>query len=139
MGELYSYKFPANGLSEFFDLDWNKFIEECTLIAEITQFFSEQLQYCLSRITHKDFELDCDILEKGFNYYGEEYHFVDYEDYYRLGYFYRKQKHPLNLYWMLSEGMVDDFFGAWVSEIEDNCKEEKFDPDRNIRIIFNMP
>lgn len=142
--ELYSYKFPANGLLEYFDGEennWDWFIQSCTVIAEIAQFHSEQLQFCLSKISEENFKLDFDFLTKGFLYKGKRFEFIDQEDYYRLGYFKRKQPYPLNLYWTLREGMVDDFFGAWQKylEIDEEVDEELFDPDYSINIIFDMP
>lgn len=143
MRELYSYKFPANGLLTYFDSKengWDLFIEICTTLAEIAQFQSEQLEYCLNKMKNKYFTLDFTFLENGFIYKGNNFEFIDNEDYYRLGYFKRKQSYPVNLYFTLREGMVDDFFGAWSKEVEIESEEDElFNPDNNIRIIFDMP
>lgn len=139
--ELYSYKFPASGLTSYFD-DGNDYYEDlikmCTIIAETAQFYSEQLQFCLSKIKDFNWDVNLKFLEKGFIFKGNKENFIDNEDWYRLEYFKRKQPYPVNLYWTLREGMVDDFFGAWDC-LDGEDDNECFNASQNKNIIFSMP
>lgn len=139
--ELFSYKFPANGiigLDKNIVVDIEKAIQFCSLLSEIAQFNSEILQQSFDKNVKKEYEFVDDILSKGFEHDLEEgYSIIDDEDYHRIGYILRKVKRPYNIQWMMTEGMVEDFFGAWCSE--EDGKDEVFDPDKNWRIIFPVP
>lgn len=111
-------------------------IEKCALIVELSQFYSEKLECHLNKKNEFKFELDFSLLQKGFQYEGKIINFFDDEDWYRIDYFKRKQQYPVNLYYTLREGMVDDFFGVWNN---DNCAGDLFNECENIQIIFNMP
>ena len=40
----------------------------------------------------------------------------------------------------MTEGMVEDFFGSWCSDDdEDENYEDVYNPDQNWRIIFPVP
>ncbi len=62
--------------------------------------------------------------------------FGDTEDAYRLDYFKRKQPHMLNIRFLMREGLVDDFFGAWSDREE---TDGVFNPDEMNGIIFDIP
>ena len=49
----------------------------------------------------------------------------------------RKMKHPLNLQWMMTEGLVEDFFGAWIPDEDNN--EDVYNPDEYWSMIFPAP
>ena len=144
--ELFSYKFPANGIKNNIEIKNNRFeelVKMCTIIAEISQLQSVQLEFCLGKILErKIFQVNHDILKNGYQYAGRKNIFIDSEDWYRIDYFVRKQPYPINLYFMLSEGMVEDFFGAWYYYDENGNEDEEdfvFNPDNDRSIIFNMP
>lgn len=138
--EFFSYKFPAKGLYNFnkeLIVTFDEAIKLAALICELAQFNSEQLQKSLDKHgSTEDYLLDIKILENGFFYKSKSYSIIDDEDMYRLGYIYRKQKRPFNLYWTMTEGMVEDFFGAWCPE---NDESHVYNPDENWSIIFPMP
>lgn len=139
--ELFSYKFPANGikgLNKDMVVDIGEAIAFCSLLSEITQFNSEILQQSFDKNVKKEYEFIDDILSKGFEYdLDDGCPIIDDEDYYRIGYILRKVKRPYNIQWMMTEGMIEDIFGAWCSEKDG--KEDVFDPDKNWQIIFPVP
>lgn len=138
--ELFSYKFPANGikrLNRYVIVDIEEAIKYCSLISEIAQFNSDILQLAIDKNIKKEYEFVDDILSKGFEYNLKEGDcIIDEEDYYRIGYILRKVKRPYNIQWMMTEGMVEDFYGAWCSNDE---TVDVFDPDKNWQIIFPVP
>ena len=48
------------------------------------------------------------------------FYFFDNEDAYRLSYLMRKMPSPQPLNFTMTEGMTEDFFGAWDSDSEDD-------------------
>ncbi len=134
--ELFSYKFPANGITDF-SVELNDAIDTCSFLAEFAQYQSEILEnqnFSKEIIENK---LDREILKRGFLYKGKRYDFLDDEDWYRLDYILRKQPFPVSLYFTLSEGMVEDFFGAWYPYDEEES-EDNYNPDDNWNLIFPM-
>lgn len=137
--ELFSYKFPANGITDF-SIEFNEAVEYCSFLSEFAQFQSEVLENM--NLSRKDieFNLDREVLKKGFAYKGKKYDFLDKEDWYRLDYTARKQPFPINLYFTLTEGMVEDFFGAWYPYNENDDEiGVNYNPDDNWSLIFPMP
>lgn len=136
--ELFSYKFPANGISNF-TVELSEAIDICSFLAEFAQFQSEILEKQNFSKENIEIKLDKEILKKGFFYKGEKHEFLDNEDWYRLDYIIRKQPFPVSLYFTLSEGMVEDFFGAWCHDDDDDENIENYNPDENWSLIFPMP
>jgi hypothetical protein len=62
-------------------------------------------------------------------------HFIDYEDARRLLYLMRKHPRPTSIKALLTDGHVEDFFGAWTAEVE---SEINFNPDDNLDAIFDI-
>ena len=62
--------------------------------------------------------------------------FQDQEDVYRMGYLKRKHPVPTNIMHMMSEGHVEDYFGSWCAEEQDDTM---FSPDADWRILFDVP
>ncbi len=140
--ELFSYRFPANGMGILGGkiINFNEAVDIAGLLCEIAQYNSEQLQYCIGRYYEsKFFEIDKSFLKNGFLYKTEEGLIYDSEDWYRLDYIFRKQNVPLSLYLTMTEGMVEDFFSAWCSKEDDNSDEDVYNPDDNWRLIFPVP
>lgn len=147
--ELYSYRFPANGLNPY-SSDGESVIKEeiaisnARLLTELAQFNSEIMQVMSDRHIQETFELTNQDLEEGYKYKGylidENEKLIDLrdsEDWYRLTYFVRKQIYtPINILWIAREGLIEDFFGAWTHErFEDN--DEAFDPNININLLLS--
>lgn len=133
--ELISYRAPSSGDSMVPDIPG--FLSQCTLLAELAQFNSELLE--ASIIKNADptaFALLQGYLYRLSNVKIGNHLFGDPEDAYRLDYFHRKQPHMQNLRFLMREGHVDNFFGAWSDPDE---KPDVFDSDENTSIIFDIP
>jgi hypothetical protein len=135
--EIFSYKFPANGLTHH-HLSFDDTIEYCKLLCEIAQLQSKILENSISKNVKKDFSLDWEILSIGNTFGDKNFKFIDPEDDYRLDYITRKQKRPYSLHLTMTEGMIEDFFGAWYPKNNSNL-DEVFNPDLNWQIIFPVP
>jgi hypothetical protein len=135
--EIFSYKFPANGLTSH-HLSLEKCITVCRLLCEIAQFQSKVLDNSLTKHVQTEYNLDWEILKAGYIYGRENFQFIDEEDGYRLDYIKRKQKRPYSLISTMTEGMVEDFFGAWYPKDDSNL-DEVYNPDENWQILFPVP
>ncbi|MBT2614439.1 MULTISPECIES: hypothetical protein [unclassified Bacillus (in: firmicutes)] len=147
--ELYSYRFPANGLERYSSNGESVIKEEVAinnarLLTEIAQFNSEIMQVTGDKHIQETFELTNKDLEEGYKYKGylvdeneKPVDLRDGEDWYRLTYFVRKKIYtPTNLLWIAREGLIEDFFGAWTHDrFEDD--EGAFDPDRDNNILLS--
>ena len=133
--ELISYRAPSSGDDQV--LRCNRLLDLCSLLAELAQFNSELMEKSLERHGNPvAFKLLEECVYQIANVTINNHTFSDREDAYRLGYFMRKQPLLANLQSMMTEGHVDDFFGAWAAE-QDN--PDQFDPDEMKQIIFDIP
>ncbi|MEC2018992.1 hypothetical protein [Bacillus velezensis] len=134
--ELFSYKFPSTGLNFINGYDIDEIIEICSTLCELAQLTSEQIQKYVFKKCMDSYEewnsVDMDYLKHTFSYNG----IIDSEDRYRIDYIRRKQPFPASIYYTLTEGMVEDYFGAWCPEEDD---EDLYNPDVNWRILFPVP
>ena len=131
--EIISYRSPSSGdkgLLEVIDV-----VSFATLLAEFTQLNSELLERSIHKnADESSFVFREDYAEKLTSVTIDDRNFFDKEDYYRVGYLMRKYPLPPNVLHIMTEGHVEDFFGAWSSENGDG-----FDPDANWRLIFDIP
>jgi hypothetical protein len=133
--ELISYRAPSSAddnLDLPGNIDWL-----CTLLAELAQFDSELLAAAVEKYADSaTFDLHSDDAEAiAFaNVGGVEY--IDDEDAHRLASIWRKGQPLAHLRALLRAGQIDDYFGAWNS---DDRTAEAFNPDLNIRRIFDLP
>ena len=133
--ELVSYRAPSSG-DEQVSQDQD-FLAVCALLAEVAQFNSELLEASVLKYGNAQaFMLNPEYRYKISAIEIEGHYFGDREDAYRLDYLARKYPMPANLMHLMTEGHVDDFFGAWCSE---NETEGMFDPDEHKGIIFDIP
>ena len=132
--EIFSYKFPANGLTEH-HLQLEETIDVCKFLCEIAQLQSKVLENSINKNVKTEFNLDWNILSIGYSYGEKNFKFIDREDGYRLDYISTKQKRPYSLHLTMTEGMIEDFFGAWYPDDDTNL-DEVFNPDTNWQIIF---
>jgi hypothetical protein len=139
--ELISYRAPSSGDSfseDKFKLD---LITLCQLLSEIAQVHSELMEASL--LKHAT-EISCTFLDE---YIEQVCHieidghsFWDDEDQYRLDYLRRKHPWPTNIMHIMSEGHVEDYFGAWLpKDDKENVDSDIFNPDKNWGVIFNVP
>jgi len=135
--ELFSYHFPANGLGSVKNgITFNGIVERCKLLVELAQYNSSLLHKAFvrkSNYKHRAFTLKGEYASKGFIYEGKNEMLIDKDDYYRISYICRKYNVIYSLYHTMTEGMTEDFFGAWCSD------KEGYNPDENWKMIFDIP
>lgn len=135
--QLFSYKFPSSGTEVEGKYGFHEIVDICTILCELAQFSSEQIQKYVSKKCMYNFEewieTEPHILEHGYSYDD----IIDEEDFYRISYLRRKQPLPVSIYYTLTEGMVEDYFGAWYQD--DDGDSDIYNPDVNWRIIFPVP
>lgn len=138
--ELISYRAPSSGDSFkkiHFDLD---LITLCQLLCEVAQAQSELLEVSILKNAKGSYDFLDNYIDQVCNTEIHGYSFWDDEDWYRLGYLKRKYPLPTNIMHILSEGHVEDFFGAWLPKNDDDIENKyAFNPDNNWRVIFDVP
>lgn len=132
--EFISYRAPSSG--DAFPKPGIDVISFCRLCAEIAQMQSELLEASVLKNAKGTFALSTEAVQRICNVEIEGVHFYDKEDSYRMGYLQRKYPLPTNIFHIMSEGHVEDFFGSWCAEEE---AEGQFNPDDNWSIIFDVP
>lgn len=149
--ELFSYKFPASGLTK--NPDFESTVNLCGILVELTELTGRRVQHYIEKHflqneasrtdAAKTWQvLNSDIISKLFTHQKktakdeDEILWIDEEDWYRVNYIKRKVKYPCSIIFTMTEGMTEDFFGAWCSETP---IDGEFDPDRNWNIIFPIP
>ena len=134
--ELISYRSPTKG--DPFKLDLDEHLTICTVLVEIAQLQSELLERLVLKNSQPNTKgITEGYFEKIFSFEKDGEYFFDDEDWYRLGYIARKFPIPVNLLHMMTEGHVEDFFGAWIDESEED--NDKFNPDEDWHVIFDIP
>ena len=117
--ELFSYRFPASGLAIFGD---NLiYPNEATGIARLLTELAQINLSCLEgRVAERNPEKRFELLEQDDMWHTMQYEMkksietlIDDEDYSRVGYFVRKYKCPVSPGALATEGLLDEFFGAW--------------------------
>lgn len=133
---LFSYRFPATGLSLFGAslVDLDVAIDIARLFTELTQLNLACLEGEIRKRTSGAFSTsEVDDMWHTVRYETEAQDLVDDDDYHRVGYFHRKYTGPIALVGMATEGLVEDFFGAWSSD-----NEVGFDPDIRTNLLLDL-
>ena len=114
------------------------------ILAELTELESEQIEKVykkkiLSNSNGDWMILDEDIMKYTFTYFinsekNKVLEVVDWDDFYRVA---RHCKYPQAIISTITEGMAEDFFGAWAKNEDDT--EDIFNPDDNWQRIFPLP
>lgn len=138
--ELFSYRFPANGLGSVEEKYQIK-IEDaeliCRLLCELAQLNSELIDVSLRKNAIGKYNVDLNILKDGFLYNTNGQTFIDNEDRSRLDKMARNMDKPTNLFFTISDGQIEDFFGAWDQNYEGEPNSELFNPNVDINIFFS--
>ncbi len=137
MRELISYFAPSSGdNSKRHNVD---VFESSRFLLEVAQLQSELVEASVLKNATGAYALEYKWIQHAF------YHFVqgnktalDSEDRYRMDYLCRKYPKPTNIYQIISEGHMQDFFGAWCAA-EEHDGEDVFDPDEDWGILFDVP
>lgn len=132
--ELISYRAPSSG-DRFPKPDFDIF-EYSRCFLEVAQLQSELLEASIEKNVTESYDLQDEVLSHVTDIDMDGIHFHDQEDWYRLGYLARKHPRPANILHIMSEGHVEDFFGSWCADDEN---EKSFDPDEDWRILFDVP
>lgn len=98
----------------------------CCVLVELAQLNSELLHQELDKALPEDAEFEGTSLRSFSDITVNGKTFSDLEDLYRLGYLERKCPHPVNMLFMMTEGHVEDYFGAWC---HDDPQDDMFNPD----------
>lgn len=138
--ELYSYHFPSSGLHDFNKVYFDNIVKLCKVLAEVSQFNSEILDFQLTKRLSIEPGIDSEIFKHCAIFKTADGDIYDEEDSYRIGYICRKMKRPYNLYWFATGGLVEDFFGAWCArdDDDDSTMKDIYNPDIDWRIIFSF-
>jgi hypothetical protein len=108
----------------------------CRLLAELTQMNSELLEVSFEKHTSDvPFSIRENAVRQFVSTEIEGRSFTDYEDVRRLIYLMQKHPRPTSVKALLTDGHVEDFFGAWIGESE---SEMNFNPDDNLAVIFDV-
>jgi hypothetical protein len=130
--ELFSYIFPASGpsnSSQSSPPDIKDVIDVCQAVAELAQLNSECVESAFRKLPPVRLDKDSITLRRLYEYEhrGGGPSFRDSEDWYRLWQIERHTQRPHALHAMARPGLVEDFFGAWISD--DEMRTDAFDPD----------
>ncbi|MDD5708774.1 MAG: hypothetical protein PHR35_22900 [Kiritimatiellae bacterium] len=132
--EYISYRGPSSGGSmkspRFDSILWSRFL------LELAQLQSEILEKSIIKQATSGFALKSEFIAKICRCEIDGLVFQDSEDVYRMGYLKRKHPLPTNIMHMMSEGHVEDYFGSWCAEEQEDAI---FNPDVNWRILFDVP
>lgn len=131
-----SYRFPTSGLALFRDnlVTLEEAVYVARLFAELTQLNLACLEGSVRKLSGKTFEqLDLDGVWHAMRYETSTADLIDDDDYLRVGYFLRHYKRPVALIALATEGLVEEFFGAWHEDLPD-----AFDPDENDDLLLDL-
>jgi hypothetical protein len=132
--ELLSYGAPSSG--DELLVEPADFLHTCQVLAELAQLHSELLERAVEKRAASDHRvLDPKVAESVVQVRVDGVDVSDPEDGYRMNYLARRHPVPANLMFTMTEGHVDDFFGAWLDDEEGNT----FDPDEGKQVIFDVP
>ncbi|MBC8717932.1 hypothetical protein [Ochrobactrum sp. Marseille-Q0166] len=133
--ELISYRSPSSG--DFSLIEIPDIVKEAKLLAEACQVNSELLERSVQKNSDtSSFVFLPEFSDQLSSIELEGRSFFDPEDCYRLNYLTRNHPCPSNILHTMTEGHVEDFFGAWWTE---NDSGVEFDPDTNWQLIFDIP
>ncbi len=149
--ELYSYVFPANGLRN--ELEFDRTVNLCGILVELAELTGRRIQNYIEKkflyneslrnIATESWQmLNQNIISKIFAHKTKSINdqevisWIDEEDWSRVDYIKRKVKYPCSIFLTMTEGMTEDFFGAWCIEDTDTGD---FNSLKNWNIIFPIP
>ena len=137
--ELFSYRFPATGLSVFGDellAVWDA-IDTARFFTELAQFNLACLESATRKHTKNSFKVGGqDNLWDLMRYDTKTQDLIDDDDCQRVGYFVRKYRHPSELVSLATHGLVEDFFGAWIHEVDNH---PGYNPDEDWNLLLDIP
>lgn len=136
--ELFSYSFPAEGpgsVDQPEPISGDDAVSMATFLCELAQLNSEALDAALEKhsAAGKGYLLD-ELRRVAEHTAVDGTKIGDREDWYRIDQLKRHFDRPSNLWMLVREGMVDDFFPPWGGE-----EDVHFDVDEAVRLLFPFP
>ena len=132
--EFIDYRAPSSGDTGLEPM--HQFEPYCRLLAELAQMNSELLDVSFEKHASDGvFSIRESYVQEFASIEIEGEQFIDYEDARRLLYLMRKHPRPTSIKALLTDGHVEDFFGAWIGQSEN---EPNFNPDDNLGVIFDV-
>ena len=131
-----SYRFPTSGLALFRDdlVSLDEAVRVARLFTELTQLNLACLEGSVGKLSGKTFKLlDLDDVWHAMRYETSTASLIDDDDYLRVGYFLKHYQKPVALIALATEGLVEEFFGAWHEELAD-----AFDPDKDDGLLLDL-
>ncbi|WP_246731316.1 hypothetical protein [Rhizobium leguminosarum] len=139
--ELFSYRFPSSGLGIFGDdiVSVDEAVSIARLLTELAQINLACLENRVGKYhPEKKFGLlDIDDMWHTMRYDSNTASLIDDEDYSRVAYFVRKYRGPACLAALATDGLVDEFFGAW-SPVDDTDDAGDFNADRQWNLLLDV-
>lgn len=132
--ELFSYHFPATGLRFLGDsmIQLDQAFALCRLLADVAKLNSDCLETALRKHAPGAFQLlENEDLELALFYSIGQRVEADADDHLRLGRFASGWGKVSNLHFMATDGLTEDFFGAWFSQ-----DGSGFDPDDYMYLLI---
>jgi hypothetical protein len=127
--ELFSYHFPATGMSVVTQrVPVDKVHDAATRLCDLAEANSECLASALEKKGISDCTVDLGMLSDICEYEAPT-NAIDADDWYRTRYLARKSRLPMSLAWMATDGLIEDFFGAWMPQDGEEPTDGKFHPD----------
>lgn len=142
--EMFSYKFPAEGLRGSFASivpGLGDVTALCQFVAEMAQLHSECLQSSFRDLPDVELPNASAALGRFLHYEHRSSNIsvIDDEDWYRLWQFARHSNKPMSLHLTARPGLVGDFFQPWISNKENGGKADQYDADdTDWRAIFDF-
>jgi hypothetical protein len=142
--EMFSYRFPAQGLRGSFASiapELEEVTTVCQFLAELAQLHSECLESSFRSLPDVELPNASQALKTLLLYEPRSLNsaVTDAEDWYRLWQFARHSNKPLSLHLTARPGLVEDFFGAWSLDEDHNEGFDVYDADsQDWRIIFDF-
>lgn len=134
--ELFSYSFPATAMRYLGEsaVGTDEIIEACAFLSELCQLNTECVVAALGKYAPGPYGLE-DVEEARLAVYHDlnPEAVPDDDDYHRLGRLFRKHPSPQTIQVTATEGLIEDYFGAWRAE---ESKAGAFDPCQNTSLLF---
>jgi hypothetical protein len=127
--ELFSYHFPATGIKVAKSrLQFEDVHQAATFLCDLAQANSECLASALAKRGVSQYGVDLSTLREICQFEAPSI-VVDQDDWYRTNYLARNAPVPIPLNLMATDGLIEDFFGAWTPNDGEEPTDEQFDPD----------
>lgn len=137
--EAFSYRFPGQGLKVFNSslLSFEEALDTAQLLCDLSQANFACLESSVRKHSNPPFKITYnsaiwDLVGPE----GELSEFIDSDDSHRVSYFIRKHDRPCELSGLATEGLIEDFFGAW--QIDEEDADGAYNPDQEWDLLIDV-